>query len=133
MDASIIGAAAVTLATSYAFGDVFGLKHSLHRGFSDAKQFYLSYTAMVVLAGGDRADSRRPARPDHHRGAGPGRLAVTQRQRRHLLAGTCFSLEPGIYLPQQFGVRLEYDIYLEPHGQMRITGGIQKELVTMRI
>ncbi|OBK66764.1 NRAMP family divalent metal transporter [Mycobacterium sp. 1165178.9] len=50
MDASIIGAAAVTLATSYAFGDVFGLKHSLHRGFSDAKQFYLSYTAMVVLA-----------------------------------------------------------------------------------
>jgi Mn2+/Fe2+ NRAMP family transporter len=50
IDASIIGAAAVTLATSYAFGDVFGLKHSLHRGFSDAKQFYLSYTSMVVLA-----------------------------------------------------------------------------------
>jgi Mn2+/Fe2+ NRAMP family transporter len=50
LDASIIGAAAVTLATSYAFGDVFGLKHSLHRGFSDAKQFYLSYTAMVALA-----------------------------------------------------------------------------------
>ncbi len=50
MDASIIGAAAVTLATSYAFGDVFGLKHSLHRGFGDAKQFYLSYTAMVVVA-----------------------------------------------------------------------------------
>ncbi|CPR02362.1 Mn2+/Fe2+ transporter [Mycobacterium bohemicum DSM 44277] len=50
MDASILGAAAVTLATSYAFGDVFGLKHSLHRGFADAKQFYLSYTAMVALA-----------------------------------------------------------------------------------
>ncbi|WP_414687967.1 Nramp family divalent metal transporter [Mycobacterium sp.] len=50
LDASIIGAAAVTLATSYAFGDVFGLKHSLHRGFSDAKQFYLSYAAMVALA-----------------------------------------------------------------------------------
>jgi Mn2+/Fe2+ NRAMP family transporter len=52
LDASIIGAAAVTLATSYAFGDVFGLKHSLHRGFADAKQFYVSYTAMVVLAAG---------------------------------------------------------------------------------
>ncbi|OBC08186.1 manganese transporter [Mycobacterium sp. 852013-50091_SCH5140682] len=50
LDASIVGAAAVTLSTSYAFGDVFGLKHSLHRGFSDAKPFYLSYTAMVVLA-----------------------------------------------------------------------------------
>jgi NRAMP (natural resistance-associated macrophage protein)-like metal ion transporter len=50
LDASIIGAAAVTLATSYAFGDVFGLKHSLHRGFADAKQFYVSYTAMVAAA-----------------------------------------------------------------------------------
>jgi Mn2+/Fe2+ NRAMP family transporter len=50
LDASIVGAAAVTLSTSYAFGDVFGLKHSLHRGFADAKQFYLSYTAMIALA-----------------------------------------------------------------------------------
>jgi Mn2+/Fe2+ NRAMP family transporter len=50
LDASIIGAVAVTLATSYAFGDVFGLKHSLHRGFADAKPFYLSYTGMVVVA-----------------------------------------------------------------------------------
>ena len=52
MDASIVGAAAVTLATSYAFGDVFGVKHSLHRGFKDAKQFYFSYSAMIVLAAG---------------------------------------------------------------------------------
>ncbi|HYK33705.1 MAG TPA: NRAMP family divalent metal transporter [Streptosporangiaceae bacterium] len=50
LDASIIGAAAVTLSTSYAFGDVFNLKHSLHRRFSDAKPFYASYTAIVVLA-----------------------------------------------------------------------------------
>ena len=50
LDASIIGAAAVTLSTSYAFGDVFGIKHSLHRGFRDAKQFYISYIAMVALA-----------------------------------------------------------------------------------
>jgi NRAMP (natural resistance-associated macrophage protein)-like metal ion transporter len=51
-DASIIGAAAVTLSTSYAFGDVFGIRHSLHRGFAEAKQFYLSYTAMVIAAAG---------------------------------------------------------------------------------
>jgi Mn2+/Fe2+ NRAMP family transporter len=50
LDASIIGAAAVTLATSYTFGDVFGVKHSLHRGLRDAKQFYASYTAFVLLA-----------------------------------------------------------------------------------
>ena len=52
LDASIIGASAVTLSTSYAFGDVFGLKHSLNRSFRDAKQFYLSYTVLVVVAAG---------------------------------------------------------------------------------
>jgi Mn2+/Fe2+ NRAMP family transporter len=50
LDASIIGASAVTLSTSYAFGDVFGIKHSLHRSFRDARQFYASYTALVVVA-----------------------------------------------------------------------------------
>jgi len=52
LDASIIGAAAVTLATSYAFGDVFNIKHSLHRKFREAKAFYASYTLVVVLAAG---------------------------------------------------------------------------------
>ena len=52
LDASIIGASAVTLSTSYAFGDVFGIKHSLHRKFREAKPFYASYTAMIVLAAG---------------------------------------------------------------------------------
>jgi Mn2+/Fe2+ NRAMP family transporter len=33
LDASIIGAFAVSLSTAYAIGDVLGLKHSLHRGF----------------------------------------------------------------------------------------------------
>jgi len=50
LDASIIGAAAVTLSTSYAFGDVFNLKHSLHRSFRDARAFYGTYTAMIVVA-----------------------------------------------------------------------------------
>jgi Mn2+/Fe2+ NRAMP family transporter len=52
LDASIIGAAAVTLSTSYAFGDVFGLKHSLHRKFADARPFYASYAAMIAVAAG---------------------------------------------------------------------------------
>jgi hypothetical protein len=51
-DASIVGAAAVTLASSYAFGDMFNLRHSLHRSFRDAKGFYVSYTGLVVLAAG---------------------------------------------------------------------------------
>ncbi|WP_413471312.1 NRAMP family divalent metal transporter [Streptomyces noursei] len=50
LDASIIGAAAVTLATSYAFGDVFHLRHSLHRGFREATPFYASYSLLVLVA-----------------------------------------------------------------------------------
>jgi Mn2+/Fe2+ NRAMP family transporter len=50
LDASIIGASAVTLSTSYAFGDVFGIKHSLHRKFKDAKPFYASYSAMIAAS-----------------------------------------------------------------------------------
>jgi Mn2+/Fe2+ NRAMP family transporter len=52
LNASLIGAAAVTLATSYAFGDVFGASHSLHRGIKDAKMFYTTFTLMVFAAGG---------------------------------------------------------------------------------
>jgi NRAMP (natural resistance-associated macrophage protein)-like metal ion transporter len=52
LNASLIGAAAVTLATSYAFGDVFGAKHSLNRGPLDAKAFYASFTLLVMAAAG---------------------------------------------------------------------------------
>jgi NRAMP (natural resistance-associated macrophage protein)-like metal ion transporter len=52
LNSSIIGAAAVTLSTSYAFGDVFGARHSLHRGWRDAKFFYGTFSAMVLLAAG---------------------------------------------------------------------------------
>jgi NRAMP (natural resistance-associated macrophage protein)-like metal ion transporter len=52
LNASLIGAAAVTLATSYAFGDVFGAKHSLNRGPLDAKLFYGSFALMVLAAAG---------------------------------------------------------------------------------
>jgi NRAMP (natural resistance-associated macrophage protein)-like metal ion transporter len=52
LNASIIGAAAVTLSTSYAFGDMFGIHHSLHRSFKDAKQFYVLFSVLVVCAAG---------------------------------------------------------------------------------
>jgi len=52
LNASIIGAAAVTLPTSYPFGDIFGIRHSLHRRVGEAKFFYASYTGIVAAAGG---------------------------------------------------------------------------------
>ncbi len=50
IDASIIGASAVSLATAYALGDVLALKHSLHRKASDAKGFYLVYCGLIAAA-----------------------------------------------------------------------------------
>jgi NRAMP (natural resistance-associated macrophage protein)-like metal ion transporter len=50
LDASIIGAFAVSLSTAYAIGDVFGLKHSLHRGVKGAKGFYAVYAGLVAAA-----------------------------------------------------------------------------------
>jgi len=50
IDASIIGAMAVSLSTAYAIGDVLSLKHSLHRKPTEAKGFYAVYGALVALA-----------------------------------------------------------------------------------
>jgi NRAMP (natural resistance-associated macrophage protein)-like metal ion transporter len=50
MDASIIGAAAVSLATAYALGDVVGLRHSLHRNLRQAKGFYAIFAGILVLS-----------------------------------------------------------------------------------
>jgi Mn2+/Fe2+ NRAMP family transporter len=47
LDAAIIGAFAVSLSSAYAIGDVLGLKHSLHRGFRQAKGFYAVYAALI--------------------------------------------------------------------------------------
>jgi len=49
-NASILGAGVVTLTTSYALGDVFGVKHSLHRGWRDAHVFHASFAAVIGLA-----------------------------------------------------------------------------------
>jgi Mn2+/Fe2+ NRAMP family transporter len=50
LDASIIGAFAVSLSTAYAISDVFGLKHSLHRGVKGAKGFYAIYAGIIAVS-----------------------------------------------------------------------------------
>ncbi|MBV9167614.1 MAG: Nramp family divalent metal transporter [Solirubrobacterales bacterium] len=52
LNASLIGAGALTLSTSYAFGDIFGTKSSLHRSFREAKTFYALFACMVAGAAG---------------------------------------------------------------------------------
>jgi Mn2+/Fe2+ NRAMP family transporter len=50
LNASLIGAGVVTLATSYVIGDVFGTRGSLHRSFREAKGFYSVFIALIVAA-----------------------------------------------------------------------------------
>jgi Mn2+/Fe2+ NRAMP family transporter len=50
LDASVIGAFAVSLSTAYAIGDVLGLRHSLHRGVRGAKGFYAVYAGLIAVA-----------------------------------------------------------------------------------
>ena len=50
LDACLIGAAAVSLSTAYAIGDVLDLRHSLHRKPTEAKGFYVVYCGLIALA-----------------------------------------------------------------------------------
>ena len=50
IDASVIGAAAVSLSTAYAIGDVFGIEHSLHRKPREAMGFQLVYAGLIVVS-----------------------------------------------------------------------------------
>jgi len=50
IDASLIGASAVSLSTAYALADVLSLKHSLHRKPGDAKMFYAVYFGLILVA-----------------------------------------------------------------------------------
>jgi NRAMP (natural resistance-associated macrophage protein)-like metal ion transporter len=50
IDACIIGASAVSLATAYAIGDGMSLRHSLHRRVHDAKGFYGVYFGLILLS-----------------------------------------------------------------------------------
>lgn len=50
---------------------------------------------------------------------------------RPLVAGTCFSIEPGVYLPE-FGVRSEIDCWVSAEGA-QATGRVQREIVRIQV
>jgi Xaa-Pro aminopeptidase len=51
------------------------------------------------------------------------------RDERHLIPGTCNSVEPGIYLPD-FGIRSEVDVYIDER-EARVTGAVQTEILAL--
>ena len=51
---------------------------------------------------------------------------------RLILPSTSFSIEPGIYLPGDFGVRSEIDVYITPTKEVIATGGErQREVISI--
>jgi Xaa-Pro aminopeptidase len=53
-------------------------------------------------------------------------------EERTVLPRTCFSVEPGIYLPE-FGVRSEVNVFVDAAGLVHVTGGTpQTEIVKIR-
>jgi Xaa-Pro aminopeptidase len=55
-------------------------------------------------------------------GNGANMDGLETREERSVLPRTCFSVEPGIYLPE-FGVRSEVDVFVDKDGQVHVTGG----------
>ncbi len=51
LDASLIGANAVGLATTYALGDTMGKRHSLHWKITEAPLFYAGYAVLLAISG----------------------------------------------------------------------------------
>jgi Xaa-Pro aminopeptidase len=51
------------------------------------------------------------------------------RDQRRIIPGVCFSIEPGVYLPE-FGVRSEVDMFVGD-GEALVTGEIQRELLLL--
>jgi Mn2+/Fe2+ NRAMP family transporter len=50
LNASLLGAGAVSLSSAYSAGEVLGVKHSLHRRFRDARVFHGCFAAFVTVA-----------------------------------------------------------------------------------
>jgi Xaa-Pro aminopeptidase len=55
-------------------------------------------------------------------GNGANMDSLETREERRVLPRTCFSVEPGIYLPE-FGIRSEVDVFVDAGAVVHVTGG----------
>ncbi|NWJ51032.1 MAG: Nramp family divalent metal transporter [Bacteroidetes bacterium] len=51
VNASVLGAIAISLSSAFAYSEVAGWGHSLQRKFKEAPRFYIAYTLAIILAG----------------------------------------------------------------------------------
>ena len=85
--------------------------------------------AVIQAAGFGEFFTHRTGHNIAHEIHGPGAHLdnLETHDERRILPHTCFSVEPGIYLPE-FGIRSEIDMLTAP-GKAWVTGKIQRELV----
>ena len=50
------------------------------------------------------------------------------KEERLVMANTCFSIEPGIYL-KPFGIRSEINVFVDSESTVHVTGGVQTEVL----
>jgi Xaa-Pro aminopeptidase len=64
-------------------------------------------------------------------GAGPHLDNLETREERLLLTGVAFSIEPGVYLPGELGMRSEVNAVLRPEGALITPAQYQRELIVV--
>jgi Xaa-Pro dipeptidase len=62
-------------------------------------------------------------------GTGANMDNLETHDRRKIIPWTCFSIEPGIYLPE-FGIRSEVDVFVDERSA-RVTGEMQERILTL--
>jgi Xaa-Pro dipeptidase len=62
-------------------------------------------------------------------GNGANMDGLETRDDRKIVPHTCFSVEPGIYLPE-FGIRTEINMYVDEK-EAHVTGAIQDEIIPL--
>jgi Xaa-Pro aminopeptidase len=62
-------------------------------------------------------------------GNGANMDGLETRDDRKIIPRTCFSIEPGIYLPE-FGIRSEVDVFVS-ESEARVTGAVQNEILAL--
>ncbi|HOQ49947.1 MAG TPA: M24 family metallopeptidase, partial [Candidatus Kapabacteria bacterium] len=49
---------------------------------------------------------------------------------RRIIPGSCFSIEPGIYMPdEKIGFRTEIDVFVTDDGKVEVVGDIQQKVI----
>lgn len=66
-------------------------------------------------------------------GSGPNLDNLETRDTRELVPGVGFSIEPGIYLPGEIGLRSEINVYFGADGPEVTPGEIQRDLICIEV